>query len=141
MLKLLNTIMIIKASIEGSWEVLGLSVCLPACLGWTPDTRLRRCPASCTLSDVVRADTQHTPPATRNPSTANYKQFPCPGWGEERERESRRKSSCQPKADTHGSVYRLPVVWLCHGNIVLMLTGWIFQSKTEGGRRRGGAAW
>ncbi len=30
-----------------------------ACLGQTPDTRLRRCPASRMPSDVVRADTQH----------------------------------------------------------------------------------
>lgn len=29
MLKLLNTLMIIKASSEGSWDALGLSVCLP----------------------------------------------------------------------------------------------------------------
>lgn len=137
----LNTIMIIKGSIESSWAALGLPACLLTCPGWTPDSRLRWCPASRTLSDVVRADTQHTPPATRNPSTANYKQFPCPGWGEERERESGRKSSCQPKADTHGSVYRLPVVWLCHGNIVLMLTAWIFQSKSGGGRRRGAPWW
>lgn len=112
-------ITIIKGSIEGSWAAPDLS----ACLGRTPDTWLRCCPASRMPSVVVRVDIQHAPPATRNPSTANYKQFPCLGWGEERERGEGRKSSCQPKADTHGSVYKSPVVWLCHGNTALTLAG------------------
>ena len=44
-----------------------------------PIPRPRRRPARRTPSDVVRVDTQHAPPATRNPSTANYYQLPCPG--------------------------------------------------------------
>lgn len=96
-------IIIIKGFIESSREAPRGRSARP---GPTPDTRRRRCPASRTPSDVVRADALHAPPATRNPSTANYQQFPC--WVGGVGVTSGRNSSGGLGADTHGSVGFLP---------------------------------
>lgn len=84
-------------------------------------------------SDVVSADTQHAPPAARNPSTANYKQFPCPGWGEEREKRRGGKAVVTLKQTHKCSVYISRIVGPCHGNTVL--AGCIFQSEMDRGDR------
>lgn len=60
-----------------------------------------------THSTPLLPPTIHPQPITSN--------FPVLG-GVTRGRQRGRKGSCQPKADTHGSVYSLPVFWLCHGN-------------------------